>query len=122
MTREPVLFRVDGTRRTGWEALSRCLVLANALQRRRRPCHFLAQVEPTTAVAAVRRGGNDWRDADAPAGTPEDLEELTQEVRRLRPAAVVVDAPHSGPDYLAEVAALGPLVVSMDHLAQHRFP
>jgi spore coat polysaccharide biosynthesis predicted glycosyltransferase SpsG len=121
MTREPVLFRVDGTRRTGWDSLSRCLVLANALQRRRRPCHFLSQLEPTTAAAAIRRGGNDWLDADAPAGTAEDLEELTQEVRRLRPAAVVVDTASSGPDYLAELAALGPLVVSIDHLAPHRF-
>lgn len=122
MTREPVLFRVDGTRQTGWESLSRCLVLAAALQRRRRPCHFLSQLEPPTISAGMRRGGNEWLDAGDPAGTPDDLEEMTREIRRLRPAAVVVDAPGCGPDYLAELVALGPLVVGIDHLAQHRFP
>ncbi len=122
MTREPVLFRVDGTRAAGWEGLSRCLVLAAALQRRRRPCYFLSQLEPTTVAATIKRGGNDWLDADAPAGAGDDLEELIQEVRRLRPAAVVVDAPNAGPDYLAELVGLGPLVVSIDHLARHRFP
>jgi spore coat polysaccharide biosynthesis predicted glycosyltransferase SpsG len=122
MTREPVLFRVDGTRASGWESLSRCLVLAGALQRRRRPCHFLAQLEPTTVAAGIKRGGNEWLEADAPAGAAEDLEELIQEVRRLRPAAVVVDAHGCGPDYLAELVTLGPLVVSFDHRAQHRFP
>ena len=66
---------------------------------------------------AVQKGGNEWLEADAPAGSPEDLEELTQEVRRIRPAAVVVDSPHCGPDYLAELVALGPLVVSIDTAA-----
>jgi spore coat polysaccharide biosynthesis predicted glycosyltransferase SpsG len=123
MTREPVFFRVDGTRTGGWESLSRCLSLAYALQRRRRPCHFLSQLEPATVLApAVRRGGNEWLDADAPAGSPEDLEEITQEIRRIRPAAVVIDAPGCGPDYLAELITLGPLVVSMDTAAAFRFP
>ncbi len=122
MTREPVLFRVDGLRASGGEGLARCLVYANALQRRRRPCHFLAQLEPTTLAAGLKRGGHEWLPADAPAGSPEDLEEITQEVRRIRPAAVVVDAPGCGPEYLAELAALGPLIVSIDHLAPHRFP
>jgi spore coat polysaccharide biosynthesis predicted glycosyltransferase SpsG len=122
MTREPVLFRVDGTRATGWEGLARCLGLAYALQRRRRPGHFLARLEPGTLAGAVKRGGNDWIEADAPAGTPEDLQELIQEVRRIRPAAVVVDAPGCGPEYLAELVTLGPLVVSVDTAAGHRFP
>ncbi len=121
MTREPVLFRVDGTRAAGWESLSRCLVVAAALQRRRRPCYFLSQLEPTTVAAAVKRGGNEWLEAGDAAGASDDLEELIQEARRLRPAAVVVDAPGAGPDYLAELVSLGPLVVSFDHLARHRF-
>jgi spore coat polysaccharide biosynthesis predicted glycosyltransferase SpsG len=123
MTREPVLIRVDGTRTSGWEGLARCLSLAYALQRRRRTCHFLAQLEPASLLAsALKRGGNEWLDADAPAGQPEDLEELTQEIRRIRPAAVVIDSPQVGPDYLAEIVALGPLVVSMDTQAAFRFP
>ena len=123
MTREPVLFRVDGTRAAGWEGLARCLGLAYALQRRRRPCHFLSQLDPAPTLAALlKKGGNEWLDAGFPAGSPADLEELTQEVRRLRPAAVVVDAPGCGPDYLAELVALGPLVVCLDTTAAFRFP
>lgn len=122
MTREPVLFRVDGTRAAGWEALHRCVAFAYALQRRRRPCHFLSQLEPDTLAPVVRRGGNEYLAADAPAGTPEDLEELTQEIRRIRPAAVVIDSPNCGPDYLAEIAALGPLLVSFDTSAGFRLP
>ncbi len=48
----------------------------------------------------MKRSGMEWLDADAPAGTPEDLSEVVQEVRRLRPAAVIVDAPEAGDDYL----------------------
>ena len=122
MTREPVLFRVDGTRQRGWEGLARCLGFAYALQRRRRPCHFLARLEPTTLAALVRKGGNEWIEADGPAGTADDLEELTQEIRRIRPAAVVVDAPGCGPEYLSELVSLGPLVVAIDTDAAYRFP
>ncbi len=122
MTREPVLFRVDGTRTSGWEGLARCLVLAGALQRRRRPCYFLSQLEPATFGLNLKRGGNEWLDADAPAASDEDLEEITREIRRLRPAAVMVDTPNCGPDYLAELVALGPLVVVIDTAAGYRVP
>jgi spore coat polysaccharide biosynthesis predicted glycosyltransferase SpsG len=61
-------------------------------------------------------------DADATAGSREDLEETVQEVRRLRPAAVVVDAPEANEEYLNALRASGAMVVSMDHLANTRFP
>ncbi|HBI44748.1 MAG TPA: polysaccharide biosynthesis protein, partial [Planctomycetales bacterium] len=67
MSRSPVLFRVDASPRVGWENLSRCLVLAAALQRRRRPAFFLSQLEPGSLGLTVKRGGNEWIDADAPA-------------------------------------------------------
>src|SRR5437764_15408805 len=92
MNRDPILFRVDGTISTGWERLTRCLTFAAALQRRRRPAYFLSQLEPGYLGLNLKRAGNEWLDADGPAGTPEDLEETLQEVRRLRPAAVIVDA------------------------------
>jgi hypothetical protein len=95
MSRSPVLFRVDAAPRLGWEHLSRCLVLAAALQRRRRPAFFLSQLDPGSLGLTVKRGGNEWIDADAPAGAPEDLDEMIREVRRIRPAAVVVDSPKS---------------------------
>jgi spore coat polysaccharide biosynthesis predicted glycosyltransferase SpsG len=122
MTRAPILFRVDAGPRLGWEHLSRCLVLAAAMQRRRRPAYFLSQLEPGSLGLAVKRAGNDWLDADSPAGTPEDVEETVQEVRRLRPAAVVVDAPEATDGYLEALRTTGVVVVSIDSLAHVRFP
>jgi spore coat polysaccharide biosynthesis predicted glycosyltransferase SpsG len=122
MTRAPILFRVDAGPRVGWEPLCRSLVLAAALQRRRRPAHFLSQLEPGFLNLTVKRGGNDWLEADAPAGTAEDLEETIQEIRRLNPIAVVVDAPEVKEDYLAALRATGVVVVSVDALAAAGFP
>jgi spore coat polysaccharide biosynthesis predicted glycosyltransferase SpsG len=83
----------------------------------------LGQLQPAAPlVAALKRHGNEWIEADAPAGAAEDLEEITQEIRRIRPVAVVVDSPNCGPDYLAEVVTLGPLVVTIDSSAPFRFP
>jgi spore coat polysaccharide biosynthesis predicted glycosyltransferase SpsG len=121
MTRDPVLFRVDGTRTQGWEALARCLVLAAAMQRRRRPCRFVSQLEPTVLAGQIKRGDNDWIPAAGPVGSPEDLEQMTRLIQQHQPAAVVVDVPQCGPEYLAELVALGPMVLCLDD-AGHRFP
>lgn len=122
MNRDPVLIRVDGTARQGWERFTRCLTYSAALQRRRRPTYFLSQVEPAQLVFNLKRVGNEWLEADAPAGTDEDLEEVIQEIRRLRPAAVVVDGPGVTEDYLQTLANTGVMVVSFDHQANIRFP
>jgi spore coat polysaccharide biosynthesis predicted glycosyltransferase SpsG len=122
MNRDPILIRVDGTTRTGWEHLSRCLTLAAALQRRRRPTYFLSQLEPGYLALNIKRGGSEWLEADSPAGTPEDLEETIQEIRRLNPAAVIVDAPEANEAYLSALRATGVLLVSLDNQANIRFP
>ena len=122
MNRAPVLFRVDAGPRTGWEHLYRCLVFAGALQRRRRPAYFLAQLEPGALGLNVKRAGNDWLAADAPAGTVEDLEETLQEIRRLRPAAVIVDSPEVSEEYLTRLRDTGVMVVSLDSAANFPFP
>jgi spore coat polysaccharide biosynthesis predicted glycosyltransferase SpsG len=122
MNRDPVLFRVDGTTQTGWERLNRCLTYALALQRRRRPTFFLSQLEPASLAINLKRVGNEWLEADGPAGTEDDLSETIQEIRRLRPAAVVVDAPEVTEDYLNELVSTGVLVLSIDSLANIRFP
>jgi UDP-2,4-diacetamido-2,4,6-trideoxy-beta-L-altropyranose hydrolase len=122
MTREPILFRVDGTSRLGWEGLWRCHALANALQRRRRPAFFLSRLEPAPLGLHLKRGGNEWLEADGPVGSPEDRAEIVQEVRRVRPAAVVVDSPGATDDYLEELRRLGVMVVSLDSHAAIRFP
>ena len=122
MNRDPILFRVDGTIQMGWERLTRCLTFAAALQRRRRPTYFLSQLEPGCLGLNIKRAGNDWLEADGPAGSPEDLDETIQEVRRLNPAAVVVDALDVSKEYLTELASTGTLVVSLDHQATTCFP
>jgi spore coat polysaccharide biosynthesis predicted glycosyltransferase SpsG len=122
MTRAPILFRVDAAPRLGWEHLWRCLVFAAALQRRRRPAFFLAQLDPASLVPLVKRGGNEWLPAAAPAGVPEDLEETLGAVRRIRPHAVVVDAPNANEAYLTALRETGVVVVSIDSLATSAFP
>jgi spore coat polysaccharide biosynthesis predicted glycosyltransferase SpsG len=92
------------------------------LQRRRRPTYFLAQLEPASLALGIKRGGSDWLEADNAAGCSEDVEETVQEIRRLRPAAVIVDSPAVTEDYLDELGATGALVVSLDHAASIPFP
>src|SRR5207245_9691233 len=101
MNRDPILFRVDGTTQSGWERITRCMIYAAALQRRRRPTYFLAQLEPAHLGLSIKRGGSNWLEADGPVGSSEDLEETIQEIRRLRPAAVVVDSPEASKEYLS---------------------
>jgi len=122
MNRDPILFRVDGTVYQGWERLTRCLTFAAALQRRRRPTYFLSQLEPGSLGLNVKRAGNEWLEADGPAGSQEDLDETIQEVRRYNPAAVVVDAQDISKEYLTELASTGTMVVSLDHQAATCFP
>lgn len=122
MTRDPILFRVDGTPEAGWERLNRCLVYATALQRRRRPAYFLSQLDPAVLAFTLKRFGNDWLEADGPAGSSDDVTETIREIRRLRPAAVVIDSPNVTENYLAELTTTGTLVVSIDHSAGIRFP
>jgi len=122
MTRDPILFRVDGTARVGWEHLSRCLILAAALQRRRRPTYFLSQLDPASLALSIKRGGNNWLEADCPAGSDEDLEETVQEIRRIGPAAVIVDASDIAETYLEKLRRTGTTVVSMDNTANIHFP
>jgi spore coat polysaccharide biosynthesis predicted glycosyltransferase SpsG len=122
MNRDPILFRVDGVARLGWEQLARCVTLGAALQRRRRPTYFLSQLEPASLALAVRRAGNEWLEADAPLGTPEDLEEMLREIHRLRPAAVIVDGPEVQEEYLTALRDTGVMLVVLDNLAAIPFP
>ncbi len=122
MNRDPILIRVDATPRNGFERITRCMTVAAALQRRRRPTYFLAQLEPTSLAFAIKRGGNEWIDACHPAGSADDLDDVIQEIRRRRPAAIIVDEAEVSRDYLQEISATGVLVVSIDHQANIHFP
>lgn len=123
MSRAPVLFRVDANPRLGRESFYRSLIYASALQRRRRPAHFLSQLEPVTYLAAaLRRSGNEVIAADHIAGSPEDLEQTLREVYRVKPEAVIVDAPEVGEAYLRELRGCGVTVISLDDLAATPFP
>jgi spore coat polysaccharide biosynthesis predicted glycosyltransferase SpsG len=122
MNRDPILFRVDGTMAAGHERLARCMILAAALQRRRRPTYFLTQLEPASLALGIKRAGNVWLDPDGPVGNADDLEETIQEVRRLQAAAVIVDGPEVSESYLEKLASTGTLVASVDSAAATRFP
>jgi spore coat polysaccharide biosynthesis predicted glycosyltransferase SpsG len=121
MNRAPVLFRVDASPKLGWESLCRCLTYAQALQRRRRTAHFLSQLDPLDLVPTVKRGGNEWLEAGSPAGTPDDLDELLQEIRRLQPAAVVIDSSEVCETYLNSVRRTGVHLMTFDHHASRTF-
>jgi len=122
MSRSPVLFRVDADPEQGYEQVSRCHVFAAALQRRRRTAYFLSRLDPGSMILPLKRGGNEFMEAESPIGTKEDLEETLREIRRLSPAAVVVDSPNADEDYLSRLAKSAPLVVTLDHHAAHHFP
>lgn len=122
MNRSPILIRVDGTLRSGREHFARCMTLAGALQRRRRPTYFLSQLDPASLAFTVKRAGHDWIAGDHDVGSPDDLEQTLREIRRLQPAAVIVDSPDASEDYLHELAGSGAIVISMDHLGNIRFP
>jgi spore coat polysaccharide biosynthesis predicted glycosyltransferase SpsG len=122
MNHDPILFRVDGTTTTGLERLARCLTLAAALQRRRRPTYFLSQLEPASLALSVKRAGNAWLEPDNPAGVGDDLDECIQEIRRLNAAAMVVDAPDVDESQLQKLAVTGAMIVSIDSTAGTRFP
>jgi len=122
MTREPIFIRVDATGRTGYERYQRCLTLAAALQRRRRPTYFVSQLEPASLAFTIKRVGNDWIGAHASVGTAADAGQLHQEMRRLHPAAIIVDDADASSLYLDELAGAGVVLVSLDHAAGIRFP
>lgn len=122
MTREAVLFRVDATPEVGYASLARCQILAAALQRRRRPAYFLSALQPGFLGMQLKRGGNDWLDADGLVGSSGDLDELIQEIRRIRPAAVVVDSPRASEEYLTAIRDAGVLLVHFDHIGSQCSP
>ena len=122
MNRDPIFLRVDATARTGYERLARGMILAAALQRRRRPVYFLSQLEPNGLALTIKRGGNNWIAMNHDAGSPDDLRETLQQIRQHGPAAIYVDDPEASQDYLAELVGAGVMVLSIDHLATSRFP
>lgn len=121
MNRDPIIFRVDATPQSGYERLARCLILAAALQRRRRPVYFMSQLEPRHLAFTIKRGG-DWIDADNRAGVEDDLPDTIREIRRLHAAAVIVDEQDVTQPYLEGLASTGTMLVSIDHVAQIHFP
>src|ERR1700722_10636613 len=114
MDRSPVLFRCEGTRATGWEALYQCLTYAAALQRRRRTAYFMGNYEPFPLMSQVARGGNEYVAAEHPIGSPEDCDATIREIRRSAAAAVVVASTGISAEYLREISSTGALVAVID--------
>ncbi len=122
MSRAPIILRVDATKDTGYERLSRAMTIAAAVQRRRRPVYFLSNLEPNSLAMSIKRGGNNWIAANDAVGTADDTKQLLGEIARLNPAAVFVDDAEVSHDYLAEISATGVLLGAIDHAAAIRFP
>ena len=122
MTRSPVIIRVDANPNLGYEHMNRCLVLAAALQRRRRQAFFLSSFEPGSLGFQVKRAGYEWLEATAEIGTEDDLQEVLQEARRIQACAVIVDTPQVSAEYLQAIKDAGLMVVSIDHFANGDFP
>src|SRR5262245_46358147 len=122
MTRAPILFRCDGTATHGWESFYQCLVLAGAMQRRRRGTYFLSRLEPQTLAGPILRGGHEWSETTTEVGSADDLDATIREARRLNAAAIVVAAEHLSEEYLRELDATGILVMTVDNSATIRFP
>jgi len=122
MSKFPILIRCDATASQGYESFYQCLTYANALQRRRRGIHFLSRLEPNTILSAIQKGGHDWRPAEYPLGSPEDLKETLGVVRQYQAAAVIVSDPGVGFEYLDTLAGTGAMLVVMDNRATARYP
>jgi len=122
MNRAPILFRCDATPDTGWESFYQCLVLASAMQRRRRPTWFLSRIDPLSLAVTVHRGGHEWNETPTTFGTADDLDATLREVRRLNAAAVVLCGHELKEEYLRELDASGVLVVVVDSQADLCFP
>jgi spore coat polysaccharide biosynthesis predicted glycosyltransferase SpsG len=122
MNRDPIFLRVDATTRTGYERLARNVILAAALQRRRRPVYFLSQLEPNGLALGIKRGGSNWLAVNHPVGSAEDLRETLQLVRQHQPTAIFVDDADVSQGYLSRLAEAGITVLAIDHLAASKFP
>lgn len=122
MNRQPILFRCDATAESGYESFYQCLNYAAALQRRRRGTYFMSRLEPNTLAGPIQRAGNDWRPAEHPVGSSEDLVATIRAINELQAAAVVVSDPNLDGIYLNELARSGAIPVMFDSQARHRFP
>src|SRR6478672_9016619 len=122
MNRDPIFLRVDATSHTGYERLARCLTIAAALQRRRRPVYFLSNLEPASLALTIKRGGNDWIPMHNRVGEPADLSQVQQVIAKHGPAAILVDDPDVKRPYLHSLISSGAFVVSVDHQGTIRIP
>jgi spore coat polysaccharide biosynthesis predicted glycosyltransferase SpsG len=117
MNRAPILFRCDALSSQGYESFYQCLAYAAALQRRRRGTHFLSQMQPSTLASAIQRGGNEWRIAQFPLGSEEDIQETVAALRQMQAAAIIVGDPNVRGEYLERLAETGVFPVTFDSQA-----
>ena len=119
MNRGNVLLRVDGNSQTGYGRVTRCLALANALQRRRYQMTFVGNLDSKTWADRIGRFRHGVDRIDTLAGTPEDQADLLLRIDQKQPAILVTDG---GTDerFLADLTHRVPLVISLDHQPSHR--
>jgi spore coat polysaccharide biosynthesis predicted glycosyltransferase SpsG len=114
------MFRCDAIASQGYESFYQCLAYAAALQRRRRGTHFLTQLQPSTLVSSIQRGGNEWKPAQFPLGSDDDCRETMAALQQVQAAAVIVADPNVRGEYLAKISDAGAFPVVFDTQAAVR--
>lgn len=122
MNRDPIFLRVDANTESGYERLTRCLTIAAALQRRRRPVYFLSNLDPASLALTIKRGGNDWIPMHNRLGDPADQAQVQQAINKHGPAAILVDDADVKRSYLNDLVSSGTFIMSLDTIGADRSP
>lgn len=116
-----VILRVDGGPAVGLGHLTRCVALSAALAAEGARPLFVLRADPTVEAWLAEHGVA--REVLAPAlAAADDARVTAAAVGREGAAAVVVDWRGADKEYLSTLVASGPLVVSIDDLAEPVFP
>ncbi len=116
-----VLFRCDGSARTGLGHVSRCLALAEALAECGFPCRFLGRFE-AGAEELLARAGMAFVQAGQLAGSGNDAAHTLQAIGDCRARLAVLDSYDVDDSYVAALHRGVPVLVIDDFGRLRRYP
>lgn len=117
LSSDSILFRCDGTVKTGLGHVSRCLALAEALQECGFAPRFLGRFE-AGAAALLSSAGMPFESLTEETGTEEDALATIQEGKRCQAVGVVVDSYLVTDEYLATLDRKGAPTLLVDDFGQ----